>query len=141
MEAPIYDEKDRALIRWFAEKYRDHEETLSYDIFCNHLKLHRAECSKIRRRMLVLGVIAGGETYETSIIILPTCVELVHAWDNPPPEPLPDYRDKLSKWFWSKPWSIGLYVLVVVLPAALGYIVTAKTILEWTGVIKGSSPR
>lgn len=77
-----------------------------------------------------------------SLAINPRVIEAVEGLDTPPPEPppapLPDYRDKLSKWFWSKPWSIGVYVLVVGLPAALGYVVMAKTILEWTGIIKGS---
>ena len=68
--------------------------------------------------------------------ILPACVELVHAWDNPP---LPDYRDKVTKWFWSKWWSVGIYLVVIILPASVGYIVMLKTALEWMGVIKGSS--
>jgi len=88
-----------------------------------------------RKRITMLGL---SRRCLLEIDVLPTCVELVRQWDNPPPIPLPDYKDKLSKWFWSKPWSIGVYIVVVGLPAALGYVVMAKTILEWLGIIKGS---
>jgi len=70
--------------------------------------------------------------------IAPSICDLVEALDNPPP---PDYRDKLSKWFWSKRWSIGVYLLVVGVPAAVGYIVMLKTILQWFGIIKGGSAK
>jgi hypothetical protein len=116
MEAPIFDESDKALIRYFAERYREHEEDLNYDTFCNHLKLHRSECFKIRQRMLVLGVIADGE--HAGIIILPKCVELVHAWDNPPAR---DRWDEATRWLRNKAWSLPLLVLFVALPLIKGY--------------------
>jgi hypothetical protein len=118
MDAPIFDERDEALIRWFAEKYRNHDEQVGYDTFCEHLKLPRAECSKMRRRMLRAGLIAEGESYQTSIIILPECVEVVNQWDNPP---LPDYWDKATRWLRSKPWSLPLFIAVVMLPLVKGY--------------------
>ncbi|MGO9115608.1 MAG: hypothetical protein ACLP9L_40895 [Thermoguttaceae bacterium] len=78
------------------------------------------------------------QAYEEGVRILPSVFAVVHRLDNPPPEPLPDYRDKVTKWFWSKPWSLAAYIVVVGLPALLGYVVMAKTILEWTGIVKGS---
>jgi hypothetical protein len=89
-----------------------------------------------RKRLTDAGLIEGVASWE--IEVLPACVELARRWDNPLPEPLPDYRDKLSKWFWSKPWSVVIYVVVVGLPALLGYVVMAKTMLEWLGIFKGS---
>ena len=53
-----------------------------------------------------------------------------------PNPPLPHYRDWLTKWFWSKPWSMVVYVLVIGLPALLGWVVMLKTILEWLGIKK-----
>src|SRR5208282_5068589 len=76
MEAPIYDERDKALIRWFAERYRNHLEQLGYNTFCEHLKFHRAECGKIRSRMLTLGVIDEDETGPGNIVICPFALNL-----------------------------------------------------------------
>ena len=58
----------------------------------------------------------------------PAVFDLLNAWKNPPP---PDYRDLVTKWFWSKPWSIAVYLLIVGLPAVLGWVVIFRAALAW----------
>jgi hypothetical protein len=134
MDEPIFDEYEKELVRWLAQKYLDHEgDMISVANFPRYEEVGKGRAFDARKRLTDAGLIEGVASWE--IEVLPLCVELVRRWDNPPPEPPPDYRDKLSKWFWSKPWSIVVYAAIVVLPAAVGYIVMAKTILEWLGII------
>ena len=53
--------------------------------------------------------------------------------------PSPDERDypkEIERWFRSKWWSVPVCVLLVVLPALVGYITMIRTLLEWLSVIK-----
>ncbi len=133
---PILDDYEKELVRWLAQRFLARNEHVNETEFPRYAELGIQKIHAARKQIREAGLIEGTSMY--SIKVLPACVELVRKWDTPPLGPLPDYRDKVSKWFWSKPWSIGVYVIVVALPAALGYVVMAKTILEWMGVIKGS---
>jgi hypothetical protein len=136
MDEPFLDDYEKELVRFCAERYLAHNELIEHSDFPRYAEVGKQKALSARQRITEAGLIKGSDS--ESIEALPACAKLVRQWDNPPPEPLPDYKDKLSKWFWSKPWSIGVYVVVVGLPAVLGYVVMAKTILEWLGIIKGS---
>jgi hypothetical protein len=147
---PIFDDYEKELVRFFAQRYLAHQEFISHAEFPRYEEVGKQKVLDARRRIREAGLIEGMHTegiIDTGLIdlidrsrikVLPTCLELVHAWDNPP---MPDYWDKMTKWFWSKPWSVVVFLVVVVLPALVGYIVMLKTIAEWLGILKGSSPK
>jgi hypothetical protein len=149
VDEPILDDYEKEMVRWCAQKYLDHEDETTLEGFPRFSEVGQERVCAARDRLVNANLIEGiplrlmGESSCVGVSsrefrVLPACVELVHAWDHPP---LPDYRDKLTKWFWSKPWSIVVYIVVIGLPALLGYIVMLQTILEWAGIIKGSSPK
>jgi hypothetical protein len=136
MNGPFLDDYEQELVRWLAQKYLAHEGgMISVADFPRYEEIGKDRAFDARKRLTDSGLIEGVASWE--IDVLPACVELVQQWDNPPLEPLPDYRDKLSKWFWSKPWSIPVLVVLVGLPAIVTWIGMVKTVLEWTGITKG----
>ncbi|MGO9115607.1 MAG: hypothetical protein ACLP9L_40890 [Thermoguttaceae bacterium] len=140
MDEPILDDYEKELVRWLAQKYLDREGNLVNVITFPRFQEIGQERAFAARKVLTDAVLIKG-VGSWEIEVLPSSVALVKQWDNPPPEPLPDYRDKLSKWFWSKPWSVPVLVVLVGLPAIVTWIGMVKTVLEWTGIIKGSSPK
>ncbi|NQU23998.1 MAG: hypothetical protein HQ567_22170 [Candidatus Nealsonbacteria bacterium] len=60
-------------------------------------------------------------------------LDVVHQLDHPPPK---DYWKKSITWFRSKPWSIPVLVLAVVLPALVGYVTMIETLLRWMGTLQ-----
>ena len=119
------------LVRFCAKRYLDKGEILGYVEFPRYQELGSEQIVEIHTRFERFGLMAGFSS--NGVRILPAVLDLVEQWDNPP---LPDYRDRLTKWFWSKPWSIAVYALIIGLPALLGWVVMLKTILEWLGVRK-----
>lgn len=47
-----------------------------------------------------------------------------------------DYPKGIRRWISSKPWSVPLWVLFVVVPALAGYITCIKIVLSWLGITK-----
>ena len=137
MADPVLDDEEKEIVRCLARKYVERGEDIDYEDFNRKFTLNDQESFSLRNRLKAQGLIEDGIS-DGDVRVLPACVELVRQWDNPP---LPDYRDRLTKWFWSKPWSLAAYLVVVGLPAMVGYIVMAKTILEWLGIFKGISPK
>jgi hypothetical protein len=133
MTEPILDDYEKGLVRLFAQRYLDHREYVDEVEYPNDPDNPRRLGQAIDRLAQAKLIWLSPDENEP-LAVDPACVELARQWDNPP---LPDYRDKLTKWFWSKPWSVVVYVVVVGVPAAVGYVVMAKTILEWCGIIKG----
>jgi hypothetical protein len=50
--------------------------------------------------------------------------------------PSPDYPKELKTWFFSKPWSLPFWIVIVGLPALVGYVTMIKTVLGWIGIDK-----
>ncbi len=136
MAEPILDDYEKELVRFFAQRDREHQEVVSREELPRHHEVDDHTEAVALNRIDEAGLI---DLFTRSQVkVLPACVELVHAWDNPP---LPDYRDKVTKWFWSKRWSLPVLVVFVGLPALVTWIGMLKTILEWFGIVKGSSPK
>ncbi|MGO8750272.1 MAG: hypothetical protein ACLQNE_30375 [Thermoguttaceae bacterium] len=130
-----FSDHEKDLVRLGARHYSDKGGIVAYDELYRLKELGRELVSPMVERLKGFGLFESIDA--GSIKALPACVELVHAWDNPP---TPDYRDKITKWFWSKRWSAAVYIVVVVLPALVCWIAMLKTLLEWLGIVKGSSP-
>jgi hypothetical protein len=139
MTEPTLDDYEKELVRFFAQRYLDHQGVVGRGELPRQKELDEHREAVALNRLDNAGLI--DIVSRSEVKVLPACVKVAQRWDNPPPAPLPDYRDRLSKWFWSKRWSLGVYALVVGLPAALGYLVMVKTICEWLGIIKGGPPR
>ena len=123
------DEYEQELIRFFAQRYREQNECVDYHEFPRYEEKGIGAINWARDRLTQIGVIAG--EHSTGIRVLPRILEVLELINNPPKPPLPDYRDKLTKWFFSKRWSVVVYVLVIGLPALVGWIVMLKTLLDW----------
>ena len=119
------------LVRFCAQQYIEKGDILRYVDFPHYEELGRKKILEARDRFARFGLMRGDS--DKGVRILPAVLELVEQWDNPP---LPDYRDRLTKWFWSKPWSIVIYVLVVGVPAIVGWVVMVRTIVEWLSLTK-----
>ena len=117
------------LLEFFAQRFHDGNEVVSMEEFPRYAEVGKEEALRVRKRLTDYGLLVG---YSSMNIEVPAKVlGLVESWKNPPPA---DYRDSLTKWFWSRWWSIGIYILVVGLPTVVGWIVMVKTVLEWIGV-------
>ena len=117
---------EKELVRFCAKHYAEKGEFLPYVNFPRYNELGREKIVATHIRLDRFGLLLGSSS--DSARISPTVLELVEEWDHPP---LPDYRDWLTKWFWSKRWSLVIYALVVGFPAVVGWVVLGKTISEW----------
>ena len=72
-----------------------------------------------------------------SIKALPACVELRRTPGTTRPRPTIGTRLPSGS---GAGWSAAVYIVVVVLPALVCWIAMLKTLLEWLGIVKGSSP-
>jgi hypothetical protein len=120
---------EKELVRFCAKHYQEKGEFLSYTEFPHYKDFGKAKAVEIHIRLDRFGITRGGDS--DSMKISPDVLELVEQWDNPP---IPDYRNRVTKWFWSQPWSIVVYVLTVGFPALVGWVMMGKTLLGWLGV-------
>lgn len=119
------------LIRFCARHYLDKGDILGYVEFPHYKELGMIKIVETQERLMRFGLMQAFSS--DHVRIPPAVLEQVEKWDNPP---LPDYRDRLTKWFWSKSWSIVIYTLIVGLPAVVGWVAMLKIVLEWLGVRK-----
>lgn len=115
------DEYEQELVRFFAQCYLEHREEIDHEEFPRYAELGKERILQARERLTDAELITGA--HSTGIKVLPAILDAVKQLDNPL---LPDYRDKLTKWFWSKPWSIAIYILV----AVLSVLIMLKTLLK-----------
>ncbi len=131
----LLDENDKELVRFLAKRFLNRDisnrDIIGYvefphyqDLGCDKIL---EQCERLNRCGLLQTFSNNGET------ILPTVLELVEYWDNPP---LPNLKDELIKWFWSRPWSVVVFVVVVGLPLLVTWVSMLKTLLEWLGIKK-----
>ena len=139
-EADTFSDSEIAVLRFLQAEYL--QNTRNWPADCPESKsiierfnLEQGEYYSMMARFEASGwVTLGAKGHNGEFVkIDPSIVEIVRRLANPP---LPDYRDKVTKWFWSKPWSMVAYILVVGVPALLGWVVMLKTILEWLGIRK-----
>ena len=128
MDEPILDERERGIVRRFAQRYLDHQEDIEYEAFEEEFRLNAHEHLRLVNRLKDKGLIASGIA-DGDIRVLPRCVELVRLWDAPPP--MRDRWDEATKWFRSKWWSLPLLALAVGVPAIKGWIDFVATVLGW----------
>lgn len=124
-----FTEYEVELVRFFAQRYTIGDEIVNMKELPRYEEVGKEKLYHIRSRFTDYGLLKGHDT--ESVEVLPAVLGLVEQWDHPPP---PDYRDRLTTWFWSKPWSIVMYIVVIGLPALVGWVVMGKTILEWLGI-------
>jgi hypothetical protein len=126
----VYDKQltlyDKELVEFCAEYLPQHGEVLPFQEFPNFRKLGMKEVNRAYGHLFYLGLMKKRDA--DSVIVSTDVYELMSAWKNPPPR---DYRDLATKWFWSKPWSIALYALVVLLPAVLGWVWIVRAAVAW----------
>lgn len=51
-------------------------------------------------------------------------------------ERLENYPQRIKTWFFSNPWSIPLWILLVVLPSLVAAFIRFETLLRWLGVVE-----
>jgi len=117
------------LVRYCAQHYLDKGEILGYAEFPRYEELGRRKILEAEARFVRFGLMRGWAS--NGVEILPAVFDLLEQWDNPP---LPDYRDRLTKWVWSKPRRIIIYLLVVVCPAFVGGMVIKGAVSGWLGI-------
>ena len=126
----IFDDYEKELLRFFAQRYRAHQEEVKRDELPRHQEVDENIEAKALVKIAEAGLIEPIDRSE--VRVLPACVEKVHAWDNPP---LPDYWDRSTKWFRSNPWLVVFGLVVVVLSALVPLITNI------VALIRGSSPK
>ena len=123
------NEYEVELVRFFANHYTEKGDIVAYEDFPKCKELGINQLIRLTDRLELFGLM---ESHSSSTAKIPsTVLGLVQQWDNPP---LPDYRDKITKWFWSKPWSIPVLVVAVGIPIAIEWIKFVKFIIEWIKV-------
>jgi hypothetical protein len=131
-----FSDYEKELLRCCAQHYaEDPDEVLCTDL-PRFTELGFDKISPVLNRLIHFALIRGYS--DKSIKVFPACLELVHAWDNPP---LRNRWDEATKWFQSKWWSLPVLVFFVGLPAIVTWIGMVKTILDWCSIIKGGSPK
>ena len=76
----------------------------------------------------------GWLVWETNrgLMIRGKVLDAVEQIENPPPK---DYWKSLTTWFRSKPWSIPVLLLLIVLPLVVKWIEMIQKVLRWVGVL------
>jgi len=138
MAEPILDDYEKKLVRWLAQRYLDHREYVDDMSECPKYPDNPRRLGQAIDRLAQAKLIYLSPNEDEPLAVAPACVELVHAWDNPP---LRNRWDETTKWFQSKWWSLPVLVVFVGLPAIVTWIGMLTTILQWFGIIKGGSPK
>jgi hypothetical protein len=121
-----FSDYEKELIRCCAQHYSEKPDEVAYTDLPRFEELGWEKVSPVLDRLIRLGPIRGFS--DSSIKVLPICVELVHAWDNPPPR---DRWDEATKWLRSKAWSLPLLVLAASLPLLKGWWDLITMVLGW----------
>jgi hypothetical protein len=104
---------------------------IGFNEFYRFGDLGKEKMEEVHTRLFRLGLLLNHTS--SGPAISSNVIDLIRHWDNPP---LPDYRDKVTKWFWSKPWSMGIYILIIGIPALVGWVLMLKELLIWCGFTK-----
>ena len=121
-----FSDYEQELLRCCAQHYSEKPDEVAYEDLPRFKELGWDKVSPLLDRLIQFGLIRGFS--DKTIKVLPACVELVHAWDNPPPR---DRWDEATKWFRSKWWSLPVLVLLVGLPALKGWVEGIKWLFDW----------
>ena len=130
--------KQQAALRWLHEHRNDgnrlHERTsviaetdLSDGEYVGLLKY--LDCGDHLHEI----VRSDGGPYAVAFILKDTISAEVKQLDNPPPR---DFPKEVKQWFFSKWWSLPFWIIIVILPALVGYVTMIKALIEWFGLNK-----
>lgn len=133
-EVPVsLSDYEQRVIRLLAKHYHENSERFRIDNLPKD-NLTRDDIRKIILRLERYGLIEP--CTNESIRILPRLLDAAHQLDNPPTPDDRDYPKEVERWFRSKWWSVPLWMLLVVLPALVGYITMIRMLLEWLSIIE-----
>jgi hypothetical protein len=116
MDAIKLDEQEKTIIRFLAEHFD------KGTLYCDERRFPGVKESgiervtQIRNRFVGLGWlywVRENSAYSSSLKVDPVILEIAHLIDNPP---LPNYWESFTGWFFSKPWSVPLALVVVLAP-------------------------
>jgi hypothetical protein len=123
---PDLNEWEVETLRQMAKLFREGEQFLRFDDFKCSGELDPDAVKNIADRFRNLKL----TTYASNarVKIEPAVLEAVHLLDNPP---LPNYWESFTAWFFSKPWSVPLVAIVVLLPILVQWVQWAIALLGW----------
>jgi hypothetical protein len=121
------------ILRRIAATANDPRTGAKYTSLAEQFGIDRTAMVIFVSRLYPLGL-AVGDTNET-FRATPLLVESLHELDN---APLPNRLQQITTWFNSRWWSVPFYIILVGLPALVGYVTMLKTLLEWFGVVEGA---
>lgn len=126
-----FDPCEQDILRYLAKQFSGGEARVSIKAIPHYQEQDHSKASRIVQKFENLRLVEWKSNM--SFDVLPGVLDVIDQLDTPPQE---DYRKKAETWFWSKPWSIVVLILLVGIPAIVGYIEAIRTILSWLGVTR-----
>ena len=127
MTQPDWNDYEKELIRFLAKHYDEKGKIIEFSEVPHFdepgQKGVPREIDRLKRYGLLLDF--GITGYK----IRPAVLEVAHELDNPPPK---DYPKQVEPWVRSHWWSI----LLLGLPALVGYIAMLQALLQWMGILE-----
>ena len=136
MPKVFFSDYEQEAIRHLAKCYSDGGKSMCLAWFPRFKELGEEKVRHVADRLANFGMFKWDSTDSGEILV--HVLDVAEQIDHPP---LRDRWDEATKWYRSKWWSLPVLVVVVGLPAIVTWIGMLKTILEWMGIIKGSSPK
>ena len=122
----LYNEQETDILYWFGEQYDVGNVKLHFTEMPQFKKLERKGLIPILNRFECYGLIECKGN--TCVILQPSILHEIDRLKNPPPR---DYWKEISIWFRSRPWSIPVFVVLVVLPLIVQWIEMINKVINY----------
>jgi hypothetical protein len=126
-----FDETEKTIIRYLARNFDKGETWTDERKFPGVKEVGIDRIYEIRSRFIGLGWlywVREDSAFSSSLKVDPVILEVAHELDNPE---LPNYWETTTAWFFSKPWSVPLVAIVVLLPILVQWVQWGIALYGW----------
>ena len=131
---PEFSEHEEEILRFLKKQYDEQPKgRVSFHRLPRYEDVGCRGIEKICKRFYGLGILEPTNNPNVAYIIIDGVRQHLDRLDHPLPK---DYWKRLFIWFRSKPWSIPVLVLAIVLPLLVQWVGMIKALLQWMGILE-----
>ena len=131
MFEPDWNDDEKELFRFLAKHFDEKGKIVEFSEFPRFDKVKKSGVVRETTRLYRYGLLS--DYGPTGYIIPHALLEVAYELDHPPRK---DYRKVIPDWFFSKPWSIPVLVIAVVLPALYQWWEIIVKVLRGMGILE-----
>ena len=121
-----YSEIDQRIIRFLATKHPERSGDFFFESVTSELGMTKTDVLVVLRRLAQHGLLE--EVASGQMRVLPQLMDEVQKLDHPP---LKDYWKEIVAWFRSKPWSVPLVAIGVLIPILIQWYHLIRQLCQW----------